>query len=110
MFSAAEPLRPLVSVFNTGAATFSLMWLLIYPHEAEWTLLQTHRFSENVVASGIESGTSGCAARNSDHWNKQAVAKMVNWGYNNPVTIRPQTNYTDRTIAVTVVVSVEFCG
>jgi hypothetical protein len=28
---------------------------------------QTHHFSENLVAPGIESGTSGSVARNSDH-------------------------------------------
>jgi hypothetical protein len=26
------------------------------PHEAEWTLFQTHYFSENVVAPAIEPG------------------------------------------------------
>jgi hypothetical protein len=42
-------------------------WLLNYPHEAEWTPFQTHYFSENLVAPGIELGTSGSVARNSDH-------------------------------------------
>jgi hypothetical protein len=41
--------------------------LLSYPHEAEWTPYQTHYYQENLVAPGIESGTSGSAARNSDH-------------------------------------------
>jgi hypothetical protein len=36
-------------------------------HEAEWTPFQTHYFSENLVAPGIEPGTSGYVARNSDH-------------------------------------------
>jgi hypothetical protein len=36
-------------------------------HEAEWTPFQTHYFSENLVAQGIEPGTSGSVARNSDH-------------------------------------------
>jgi hypothetical protein len=27
-----------------------------YTHEAEWTPFQTHYFSENLVASGIEPG------------------------------------------------------
>jgi hypothetical protein len=34
--------------------------------EAEWTQLQTYYFSENLVALGIEPGTSGSVARNSD--------------------------------------------
>jgi hypothetical protein len=41
--------------------------LLIYPHEAEWTPFQTHCYSENLVAPGMEPGTSGSAARNSDY-------------------------------------------
>jgi hypothetical protein len=35
--------------------------------EAEWTPFQTHYFSENLVAQGIEPRTSGSVARNSDH-------------------------------------------
>jgi hypothetical protein len=31
--------------------------LLSGTHEAEWTPFQTHYFSENLVAPGIESGT-----------------------------------------------------
>jgi hypothetical protein len=38
-----------------------------YPHEAEWTPFQSHYFSENVVAPGIESRICGPVARNSDH-------------------------------------------
>jgi hypothetical protein len=41
--------------------------LLSYPHEAEWTPFQTHYFSENLIAPGIEPGSSGSVARNSDH-------------------------------------------
>jgi hypothetical protein len=37
------------------------------PHEAEWTPFQTHYFSENLVAQGIEPGPSGSVARHSDH-------------------------------------------
>jgi hypothetical protein len=70
--SVAEPPRPLISVFEIGAATF-LSKLLIYPHEAEWTPFQTHCYSENLVAPAIESGTSVSAARNSDHETTEAV-------------------------------------
>jgi hypothetical protein len=49
-----ESLRPLISVFKTEAATFPIKELLNYPHEAEWTPFQTHYFSENLVAPGIE--------------------------------------------------------
>jgi hypothetical protein len=38
-----------------------------YPHEAEWTEFQTHYFSQNLEEPRIELGTSGSAARNSDH-------------------------------------------
>jgi hypothetical protein len=51
----------------TEASTFSFKQLLNYPHEAEWTPFQTHYFSENLVALGIEPGTSGSVARNYDH-------------------------------------------
>jgi hypothetical protein len=40
---------------------------------AEWTPFQTHYFSEKLVAPGIESGTSGSVARNSDHYITEAV-------------------------------------
>jgi hypothetical protein len=40
---------------------------------AEWTPFQTHCYSENLVAPGIEPGTSGSAARNSDHYTTEAV-------------------------------------
>jgi hypothetical protein len=33
------------------------------PHEAEWTPLQTHYYSENLVAPGIETETSGSVAK-----------------------------------------------
>jgi hypothetical protein len=45
----------------------SLENFLNYPHEAEWTLFQTHYFSENLVTPGMEPGISGSVARNSDH-------------------------------------------
>jgi hypothetical protein len=71
--SAADPLRSLISVFYTGAATFlssSSSFTLI---RAEWTPFQTHCYSEKLVADGIEPGTSGSAARKSDHWTTEAV-------------------------------------
>jgi hypothetical protein len=42
----------------------SLKELPDYPHETEWTLFQTHYFSENLLAPGIETGISGSVARN----------------------------------------------
>jgi hypothetical protein len=35
--------------------------------------LQTHYFTENLVAPGIEAGTSGTVARNSDHLTTETV-------------------------------------
>jgi hypothetical protein len=46
---------------------FSLKLLLKYPQDAEWTPFQTPYFSGNLIASEIESGTSGSVANNSDH-------------------------------------------
>jgi hypothetical protein len=46
---------------------FLLKLLLSYPHEVEWTLFQTHYFSQSLVAPGIGPGTSGSVARNFDH-------------------------------------------
>jgi hypothetical protein len=57
--------RPLISDFQTRHA-ISLKYLN-YPHEAEWNPFQTHYFSENLVAPGIETGSSGSVPRNSDH-------------------------------------------
>jgi hypothetical protein len=36
-------------------------------------MFQTHYFSEILVAPGIDPGTSGFVARNSDHWTTEAV-------------------------------------
>jgi hypothetical protein len=63
----------LISVFYTGTANFlssSSSFILI---RAEWTPFQTHCYSENLVAPGIELGTSGLAARNSDHKTPEEV-------------------------------------
>jgi hypothetical protein len=78
--SATDP--PAVnSVFLTRAATFSLKYLLNYHHEADWTPFQTHYFKENVVAPGIEPGTSGSVARNSDHQTTEAVDAFYYYNY-----------------------------
>jgi hypothetical protein len=65
--SEADPLRSLISVLYTGAATFlssSSSFILTRP---EWIPFHTQHYSENLVAPGNEAGTSGLAARNSDH-------------------------------------------
>jgi hypothetical protein len=46
-----------MSVFKTGAATFSSKQLLNCTHEAEQTMFQTHYFSKNLVEPGIEPGS-----------------------------------------------------
>jgi hypothetical protein len=56
--SAADPLRSLISVLYTGAATFLSSSSSFILTRAEWTPFQT--------APGIEPGTSGLAARNSE--------------------------------------------
>jgi hypothetical protein len=64
---AADPSRSLNSVFYTGAATFRSSSSSFILTRAEWTPLQTHCYSENLVAPEIEPGTSVSATRNSDH-------------------------------------------
>jgi hypothetical protein len=51
----------------TAAATISSKWLLNSTHQADWTPFQTHYFSENLIVLGIELGTFGSVARNSDY-------------------------------------------
>jgi hypothetical protein len=46
---------------------FLLQVALIYAKEAQWTPSQANCYSENVVAPGIEPGTSGSAAANCDY-------------------------------------------
>jgi hypothetical protein len=52
---------------------FSFKYLLIYAHETEWTPFHIHCYSENLVAPGIEPGTSVSEARNSDHETTEVV-------------------------------------
>jgi hypothetical protein len=65
--SAADPLRSLISVFKTRAATFLSSSCSFTLTRAEWIPFQTHCSSENLVAPGIDPGISGLAARNSDY-------------------------------------------
>jgi hypothetical protein len=67
MVSAADPLRSLISVFLAGAATFLSSSSSFVLTRAERTPFQTHCYSENLAAPAIEPGTSGLAARKSDH-------------------------------------------
>jgi hypothetical protein len=73
MVSAADPIRSLITVFKTGAATFLSSSSSFILTVAEWTPFQTHCYSENLVAPAIEPGTSGLAARNSDNQTTEAV-------------------------------------
>jgi hypothetical protein len=49
-----------------GNSCFSFKYPLIYDQEAERSQFQTY-YSENLVAQGIEPGTSESAAKNSGH-------------------------------------------
>jgi hypothetical protein len=53
--------------FQDRSRYFSIKQLLSCTHETEWTPFQTHYFSENLVAPGIEPGTSRSVGRNCDH-------------------------------------------
>jgi hypothetical protein len=57
--SAADPLRPLIPVFWTGAATFLPSSSSFTLTRAEWTPFQTNCYSENLVEPGIERGPLG---------------------------------------------------
>jgi hypothetical protein len=56
-----------MSVFYAEAAAISSKQLANYPHEAEWIPFQTHYFSENLAAPGIEPGISGSVVPNAGH-------------------------------------------
>jgi hypothetical protein len=57
--SAADSLTVVNLSFLDRSRYLSFKKLLIYAHEAEWTPFQTHCYSENVVAPGIEPESSG---------------------------------------------------
>jgi hypothetical protein len=57
----------MVAVLGSNEALLYHIQLLSHPHEAEWTPFQSHYFSENLVAPGIEHGISGSVARSFDH-------------------------------------------
>jgi hypothetical protein len=52
---------------------FSFKLLLIYPHEADWTPVQTHCYAESLVAPEIEPRTSRFAL---DYYTTEAVPYM----------------------------------
>jgi hypothetical protein len=54
VWSAQQIPIAVISILYTGAATFSFKHLLSCIHKAEWTLFQTHHFSENLAVPGIE--------------------------------------------------------
>jgi hypothetical protein len=56
-------LDPELLIFHSSS--FSI--ILTSARKTEWTPFQTHYFSENLVAPGIEPGFSGSVAKNSDH-------------------------------------------
>jgi hypothetical protein len=70
--SAADPPRSLISVFQIGTATFLSSSSSFILTRAEWTPFQTHCYSENLAAMGIERGTPRSAARKSDHQTTEA--------------------------------------
>jgi hypothetical protein len=62
---SAQRVRTVVNLgFLNRSRYFSSKQFLGYPHEAERTPFQTHYFSENLIASGMEPGTSGSTANN----------------------------------------------
>jgi hypothetical protein len=88
MVSAADPLWSLISVFVTRAANFLSSSSSFILTRAQWTPLQTHCYSENLVVLGIGPGTFGLAARNSDHQTTEAVHFEINNNKNTLWNIR----------------------
>jgi hypothetical protein len=74
--SAAEPPWSLISVFQTGAATFLSSRSSFILTRAEWSPFQTHCYSENLTAAGIEPGTSWLATRKSNIENVQFICQI----------------------------------
>ncbi|CAG2065250.1 unnamed protein product [Timema podura] len=70
-------IMPLISVFQTGAATFPFKYLQICPHEAELTSFQTHFFTEKLKELGNEPGTSGSVAVNSGHYTTENNNSLI---------------------------------
>jgi hypothetical protein len=64
--SATDPHDRVLGFSDRSHYCFFQVALQLYS-EAEWTPFQTHYFSENLVALGIEPETSGSVVRNSDH-------------------------------------------
>jgi hypothetical protein len=64
--SAADPLRQYSRLSRPESLLF-LQSSSYCTHEAEWTPFRTHYLSENLIAPGMEPGTSGSVAKNSDH-------------------------------------------
>jgi hypothetical protein len=59
------PQRLALTSLTNGGRSVGIVQVAPCTHEAEW--IQTHYYSENIVARGIEPGISGSLARNSDH-------------------------------------------
>jgi hypothetical protein len=62
-------LWPIISVSYTAAVNFSFK----YPQKAAWTQFQTHKFSENPLAPGIESGTLLSVVMNAENKTREAL-------------------------------------
>jgi hypothetical protein len=54
--SATDPHGRILDFSRPEPLTFSSKQLFSCTHESEWTPLQTHYFSTNLIASGIEPG------------------------------------------------------
>jgi hypothetical protein len=67
MVRAADPPRSFISVVYNGIATFLTSSSTFILTRAERAPFQTHCYPENLVAPGIEPGTSGLTAMNSVH-------------------------------------------
>ena len=78
MVSATVPHGRFNLCFLDWSRYFLFKQLLNWPHEAEWTPFQTHYYSENLVAPGIEHETSVSVARNSTFQNRMGRR----WGRN----------------------------
>jgi hypothetical protein len=85
-----ESPRPLISVFYTGAATFLSSSSSVIFTRLSGPPFQTHYFSDNLVAPGIQPGTSGSVTTNSDHKTTEAVGNLVIVNYEDFIRLEIQ--------------------
>jgi hypothetical protein len=66
-------------LFSRPELLLSIKYLFSCTHEAEWTPLQTHCFSENLVAPGIEPGSLNLQSRTQTTRPQRRLTELKIW-------------------------------